>query len=93
MCKESIKLFLSVINGNMPAIFAYIRKNSGGFFMNYCKNLYFLSSIACMLAECLDEDELELLSTDLLTLGEMTESVLTHKKHKKTVCEKKPEDE
>ena len=49
--------------------------------MNYCKNLYYLSSIACMLADCLDEEELELLSVDLLTLGELTESILVHKKH------------
>ena len=34
-----------------------------------------------MLADCPDEEELELLSVDLLTLGELTESILVHKKH------------
>lgn len=42
--------------------------------MNHCKNLYYLSSIACMLTECMNEKELELLSCDLRTLGEMIES-------------------
>lgn len=46
---------------------------------NSCTNLYFLSTIACQLAECLDEKELEILSTDLTTLGYMIESLLAHK--------------
>lgn len=44
--------------------------------MASCKNLYYLSSIACMLGGCLDETELEVLSADLRTLGEMIESIL-----------------
>ena len=47
--------------------------------MYHCKNLYYLSSIVCMLTEHFTEDELELLSTDLLTLGQMLDSALTHR--------------
>lgn len=43
-----------------------------------CQNLYILSSIACQLAECLDKEELEILSADLSALGEMIESLLAH---------------
>lgn len=41
-----------------------------------CTPLFFLSSIACKLAECLSQEELEILSADLNTLGEMLESLL-----------------
>ena len=44
--------------------------------MNNCTNLYLLSTIACKLAECLNENELNILSADLQTLGEMLESIL-----------------
>ena len=44
--------------------------------MNQCPNLYLLSTIACRLAECLDEKELALLSADLMTLGDMLASLL-----------------
>ena len=46
---------------------------------NNCTNLYFLSTIACQLAECLEEKELEMLSSDLTTLGYMIDSLLAHK--------------
>lgn len=46
--------------------------------MNNCTNLYILSTIACGLAKCLDENELNILSADLQTLGEMLESILAH---------------
>jgi hypothetical protein len=44
--------------------------------MNSCTNLYFLSSLACQLAQCLDESELEILSADLTTLADMLASIL-----------------
>ena len=44
-----------------------------------CQNLYFLSTIACQLTECLSEEELEILSADLNALGYMIESLLAHK--------------
>lgn len=43
-----------------------------------CQNLYIISTIACQLAECLDREELEMLSADLTTLGYMIESLLAH---------------
>ena len=45
---------------------------------NNCQNLYILSSIACQLAECLNEKELEILSADLTALGYLIESLLAH---------------
>lgn len=45
--------------------------------MNYCSNLYFLSTLACKLAECMDEKELAVLSADLMTLGDMLASIVT----------------
>lgn len=47
--------------------------------MNNCQNLYFLSTLACQLADCLTEDELAVLSADLVALGDMLESVLAHR--------------
>ena len=43
-----------------------------------CTHLYALSIIACQLAECLDERELETLSADLIALGYMIESLMAH---------------
>lgn len=44
--------------------------------MNNCSNLFFLSTIACRLAECLTDEELAILSADLMTLGDMIASIL-----------------
>lgn len=46
---------------------------------NNCTNLYLLSTIACQLAECLDENELEILASDLTALGYMIESLLARR--------------
>ena len=46
---------------------------------NNCQNLYFLSTVACQLAECLNEEEMEILSADLTALGYMIESLLAHR--------------
>lgn len=43
--------------------------------MNNCTDLYFLSTIACKLSECLTEAEIELLSVNLRALGEMLEVI------------------
>ena len=50
-----------------------------------CSNLYFLSTLACKLAECLSEEEVTALSADLMTLGDMLMSLLAHQ----AVCEPK----
>jgi hypothetical protein len=44
--------------------------------MSPCTNLYFLSTLASQLAQCLDETELEILSADLTTLADMLASIL-----------------
>ena len=44
--------------------------------MKNCCNLYLLSTIACQLAECMDENELAVLSTDLVALGDMLASLI-----------------
>lgn len=44
--------------------------------MNHCQNLYFLSTIACNLANCLSEEELSALAADLVVLGDMLASLL-----------------
>lgn len=46
--------------------------------MNNCSNLYFLSTIACKLAECLNEKELARLSADLVVLSDMLANILAH---------------
>lgn len=45
---------------------------------NNCSNLYVLSTLACRMAECLDEEELRRLAADLTALGYMIESLLAH---------------
>lgn len=54
---------------------------------NNCSNLYLLSAAACKLGECLEEEELERLSSDLRTLGYLIENMIVHK----TECEKRKE--
>lgn len=44
--------------------------------MNNCSNLYFLSTLACKLVDCLSEDEATVLAADLLALSDMMSSVL-----------------
>ncbi len=53
--------------------------------MKNCANLYFLSTIACKLAECLNEDELAVLSADLLVLSDMLGNIIAQE----NLCSKK----
>lgn len=43
--------------------------------MPNCTNLYFLSTVACQLSECMDREEIERLAANLLTLGYMLENI------------------
>ena len=52
--------------------------------MKCCADLYFLSTIACKMAECLTEDELLVLGIELTTLGDMLSVIAT----KQSVCNK-----
>lgn len=45
-----------------------------------CTNLYFLSTVACQLSECISGEELEKLTSDLLVLGYMLENITARKK-------------
>lgn len=46
--------------------------------MNSCSNLFYLSTIACKLSECLSEKELAALSADLVVLSDMLENIIAH---------------
>lgn len=39
--------------------------------MNNCTDLFFLSTIACKLSECLSSDELSILAANLTALGDL----------------------
>ena len=52
--------------------------------MNHCSDLYFLSTVACQLSECLSKSELELLAVNLRALGEMLEVISVQS----TICER-----
>lgn len=52
--------------------------------MKNCADLYFLSTIACKLAECLTEDGLSLLATNLTALGDMLQILIA----RQTICKK-----
>ena len=56
--------------------------------MNNCQNLFFLSTLACRLAECLSENELAVLSADLVTLADMLANVLA----RQTACKDEGEE-
>lgn len=43
---------------------------------NACTNLFFLSSLACKLSECLSVDELSVLAADLVALSDMINAIL-----------------
>lgn len=55
-----------------------MQKFSGGS-MSDCSNLYFLSTIACQLSECLSEDELAVLAADLVVLSDMLANIAARK--------------
>ncbi len=46
--------------------------------MDNCSNLFYLSAIACKLAECLSSDELSVLSADLVVLSDMLANIIAH---------------
>lgn len=43
--------------------------------MGDCSNLFYLSTIACKLSECLSEEELSVLSADLVVLSDMLANI------------------
>ena len=53
--------------------------------MKGCSNLFFLSTLACRLADCLSNDELSILSADLVTLSDMLGNIIA----RQDTCEDK----
>lgn len=51
--------------------------------MKNCTNLYLLSTVACKLSECISEEELNKLSSDLVVLSDMIQNIIAHQ----TDCE------
>lgn len=47
--------------------------------MTNCSNLIYLSAIACQIAECLSDDELSILSSDLVVLSDMLDNILARR--------------
>jgi hypothetical protein len=47
--------------------------------MKHCSNLLYLSTIACKLSECLTDNELSILTSDLDVLSDMISSILARK--------------
>lgn len=54
--------------------------------MKNCSHLYFLSTLACQLAECLTEDETSVLAADLLVLSDMLSDILARQDACKNIC-------
>ncbi|MBO5459508.1 MAG: hypothetical protein J5981_04580 [Lachnospira sp.] len=50
--------------------------------MNNCSNLYFLSTVACQLSECLSEEQLSVLAADLVVLSDMIANIVA----RNTLC-------
>jgi len=43
--------------------------------MQNCSNLYFLSTLACQLADCMSDDEIAILAADLVVLSDMLANI------------------
>lgn len=52
--------------------------------MKGCTDLYLLSTIACKLSECLEDDELAVLATNLTALGDLLQVLVA----KRAICKK-----
>lgn len=52
--------------------------------MRTCSNLYFLSTLACQLADCMSDDEIAILAADLVVLSDMLANIAA----RNAVCEK-----
>ncbi|MCF2680103.1 hypothetical protein JQM69_05280 [Faecalicatena contorta] len=44
-----------------------------------CTDLYFLSTVACKLAECIPEDELAILAASFTALGDMLQVIIARR--------------
>lgn len=62
-----------------------------------CPDLYFLSTLACRLAECVDDDDLPVLASSLTVLGDMIAVIVARqdacRNHFENPVEKNEEEE
>ena len=56
--------------------------------MNGCSHLYLLSTLACQMASCLSDEELAVLSADLVVLGDLMANILA----RNALCQATQED-
>ena len=65
------------VRENNPEFSAYhIPNNVLEASMNNCSNLFFLSTVACQLSQCLTREELSVLSSDLVVLSDMLANII-----------------
>lgn len=57
--------------------------------MSSCTDILLISSVACRIAECLDDNELALLAADLLLLSDALNAIAVRRAVCKDICEKK----
>ncbi|ABX40741.1 DUF6774 domain-containing protein [Lachnoclostridium phytofermentans] len=57
--------------------------------MSSCTDILLISSVACRIAECLDDNELALLAADLLFLSDALNAIAVRRAVCKDICEKK----
>ena len=58
----------------------------GGSHMNSCNLAATITGIACTLANCLSEEELELLSATLVQLGDTLDTILANENFQRECC-------
>ncbi|WP_312106344.1 DUF6774 domain-containing protein [Lachnoclostridium sp.] len=60
--------------------------------MNGCTDILLISTIACRIAECLDDNELALLAADLLLLSDSLNAIAVRRAICNDICEKQTAD-
>lgn len=55
--------------------------------MNFCSDVLMISTLACQIAECLDDNELALLAADTLLLSDALNAIAVRRATLKNICE------
>lgn len=64
------KIFLTIFSDSHKII-----KTPFGDPMKNCSTLYFLSTLACQLSDCMSDDEIAILAADLVVLSDMLANI------------------
>lgn len=56
--------------------------------MSYCCNVLFISSLACQIADCLNDDELSILAADTLLLSDSLNAIAV----RRSICNSNAND-